>query len=305
MLSRHSHGELVWVDVLSPTADEVRSLMAEFSLDPLIADELTVPSVRNRVDARDDYFYLVLHFPAFKHLHDLAGVALELDFIVGKNWIITTRYDSIDPLHQFSKIFEVDTVLDRKNMSEHAGFVFYYMLSELYKSLHDELTHIGTRLDVAEERIFQGYEKEMVKELSHVSRDLLNYAQALDSHHSMLLSLETPGVALFGYEYARSMRSVVGEYERLASAIKSHSASLTELRETNNSLLTTKQNETMKIFTIMAFVTFPLTLFTSVFSMNTHFIPIIGHKWDFWIIVGIMVSAAITFFAYFKYKRWL
>jgi Mg2+ and Co2+ transporter CorA len=55
----------------------------------------------------------------------------------------------------------------------------------------------------------------------------------------------------------------------------------------------------------MAFVTFPLTLFASLFGMNTEMTPIIGHPADFWIIVGIMLSAAITFFAYFKYKRWL
>jgi len=190
-------------------------------------------------------------------------------------------------------------------MGEHAGNVFYYMLTELYKTLYDELLHINVRLDAVEERIFEGYEREMVRELSNISRDLLNYTQALDSHEGMLQSIETPGVALFGYEYARNIRSVTGEYDRLANGIKSNRASLSELRETNNSLLGTKQNEIMKIFTIMAFVTFPLSLIASVFGMNTITTPIIGHKWDFWIIVGVMIAAAVAFFAYFKYKKWL
>jgi len=305
MITRHKHGDLVWVDVVHPTADEVRALMDEFSLDPLIANEITAPSVRNRVDARDEYFYLVLHFPAFKHQHDVVNCAVELDFIVGKQWVITTRYDDLDPLHQFSTLFEVDAVLDKKNMSQHAGFIFYYMLTELYKSFINEIAHIHKLLDNAEDRIFEGYEREMVMELSNIARDLLNYTQALDGHSTMLQSLERPGAALFDYGYVRTLRSVVGEYERLAHELKSARASLNELRETNNSLLSTKQNEIMKIFTIMAFVTFPLTLFTSLFSMNTTFVPIIGHKWDFWIIVGLMLSLAVAFFAYFKYKKWL
>jgi magnesium transporter len=305
MLTRQSHGELTWIDVVSPTHEEVRSLMEEFSLDPLIVDELLIPSLRNRVDARDEYFYLVLHFPAFKHLHDVSSIPLELDFIVGRKWIITTRYVEIDPLHQFSRLFEMETLLDRKNMSEHAGFVFYYMLNELYKTLNDELTHIGVKLDAVEEQIFEGYEKEMVREISNISRDLLNYSQALDSHDTILQTLETPGVALFGYEYVRNIRSVTGEYIRLASAVRSSRESLTELRATNNSLLGTKQNETMKIFTIMAFVTFPLTLIAGIFSMNTEMTPIVGHKWDFWILVGMMLALAFSFFAFFKYKKWL
>ncbi|KKS30451.1 MAG: Mg2 transporter protein CorA family protein [Parcubacteria group bacterium GW2011_GWA2_43_11] len=305
MLTRQTHDEITWIDLVSPTHDEIRVLMEEFSLDPLLADELLTPSLRNRVDARDDYFYVVLHFPTFKHLHMVSSTSLELDFIVGKNWIITTRYVEIDPLHQFSRIFEMETMLDRRNMGKHTGYVFYYMLSELYKMLFDELTNIGMRLDAAEDRIFEGYEKEMVLELSNISRDLLNYSQALDNHDTMLQSLETPGVALFGYEYARNIRSITGEYARLASAIKSNRESLAELRETNNSLLGTKQNEIMKIFTIMAFVTFPLSLFAAIFGMNTTVTPIIGHKWDFWIIIGIMVAGAFTFFSYFKYKKWI
>ena len=64
MLHRQTHDDLTWIDVVSPTHEEIRSLMDEFSIDPLIIDELMIPSLRNRVDARDDYFYVVLHFPA-------------------------------------------------------------------------------------------------------------------------------------------------------------------------------------------------------------------------------------------------
>lgn len=305
MLTRLTHGSTTWIDVASPTPEEIRKLMEEYSLDPLIADELTAPSVRNHVDQRDDYFYVVLNFPAFKHMHDMAGTALELDFIVGKNWIITTHYAAVDPLHQFSRLFEVESVLDKRNMGEHAGFVFYYMLMELYRTLNNELAYIGNRLEDVEERIFQGDEKEMVVELSHIARDILNFTQALGPHREMLGSVEKPAVGLFGYEYARNVRSALGEYERLDNSIQAHHASVLELRETNNSLLTTKQNEIMKVFTIMAFVTFPLTLFSSLFGMNTNYLPIVGHSFDFWIIVGIMASAATTFFTYFKYKKWL
>jgi LPXTG-motif cell wall-anchored protein len=55
----------------------------------------------------------------------------------------------------------------------------------------------------------------------------------------------------------------------------------------------------------MAFVTFPLTLFASLFGMNTLSLPLTGYKGDFWTIVGIMSVAAVCFFTYFRYKKWL
>ena len=61
----------------------------------------------------------------------------------------------------------------------------------------------------------------------------------------------------------------------------------------------------MKILTIMAFVTFPLSLIAAIFGMNTVYIPIIGTPGDFWIVMGIMGFATFLMFLYFKRKKWI
>jgi len=80
---------------------------------------------------------------------------------------------------------------------------------------------------------------------------------------------------------------------------------LSELRETNNSLLSAKQNEIMKEFTVLAFVFLPLTFISGLFGMNTKNNPIVGHTLDFWIILSGMLCISLGFFFYFKRKGWL
>jgi magnesium transporter len=305
MIHRYTHDSLTWIDLESPAQEEVRGLMEEFDIDPLIAEELINPTLRSRIDMRDTYFYLVLHFPALRHSHSIEQIDQEVDFIVGKNWIITTRYDSIDPFHTFSKIFEVNSILDKTTGWQHAGHIFFHMTSTLYTSLVHELEHIEDRLEVAEASIFDGMEKEMVMELSRIGRDLLDLHQILGPHKTMLDSLFNATEPLFGIEFGREVRMLIGEYYRTWNIVDAHGASLRELRETNNSLLTTKQNEITKLFTILAFVTFPLSLFASIFGMNTAYTPILGGPYDFWVIVGIMTLCAVCFFAYFKHKHWI
>ncbi|MEK9185922.1 MAG: CorA family divalent cation transporter, partial [Patescibacteria group bacterium] len=77
-----------------------------------------------------------------------------------------------------------------------------------------------------------------------------------------------------------------------------------ELRETNNSLLSTKQNETMKMLTIIAFVTLPASLIASIFNMSTS-LPLVGQPYDFEIVVTMMIFASACTFLLFKYKKWL
>jgi len=304
MLTRHRHKELIWIDLESPTSEEVRGLMEEFSIDPLVAEELLSPTLRPRVDMFQDHIYLILHFPALKHTHQ-SSTDQEVDFIIGKNFIITTRYDTIDPIHKFSKVFEVNSILDRSDMGEHAGFIFFYMIKKLYKAVSHELNFISDSIKDIEDSIFQGREKEMVFEISNVSKSLLSFRQTLRAHKEILSSFETVASAFFGKSFEYHSKAMSGEYFKIYNDIISLLDTSSELRETNNSLVSTRQNEIMKVLTIMAFVTFPLSLIASIFGMNTKTLPIVGMPNDFWIITGIMAIATFFFFVFFKYKKWL
>lgn len=304
MLTKYTHRNVTWIDLESPTKEEVHKVMNEYSIHPTVAEELLMPTLKPRVDLHDNFIYLILHFPAFKHTHSKQRDQ-EVDFVVGKNFIITTRYDTVDPLHKFSKIFETNSILNKDDIGAHAGFVFFFMLKKLYEALEYELEYINDALETIEEDIFTGHEKEMVVSLSIVSRDLLNFRQALALHKEVLESFEKAGVKFFGKDFAYQAGSIVDDYYKINSIINTHSDSLNELRQTNDSLLSTKQNEVMKVLTIMAFVTFPLSLIASIFGMNTDFLPIVGYKNDFWIIMTIMLTFTISIFILFKYKKWL
>lgn len=304
MITIYKHKHLTWVDVESPTPEEVREIMEKYDIDPLVADELLLPTLKPHVDVYPNFIYLILHFPAFKHTHS-GNVNQEIDFIIGKDFLITTRYDSVDPLHKFSKVFEVNSVLDKSDIGDHAGFLFFYMIRKLYKSLEHELEYIEDSLEIIEEDVFEGKEKEMVIALSNISRDLLNLKQALNPHQEILTSFSNAGKIFFGNDFGNHLNSIIGEYYRIKNSILVHTDTLYELRETNNSLLSTKQNEVMKVLTIMAFITFPLSLIASIFGMNTSYLPLVGGPFDFWLVMGIMGFAGLLMFIFFKRNRWL
>jgi len=305
MITRYKHNKITWVDLESPTNEEIHEIMGEFELPPGVAEELLLPTVKPRVELYGDYIiYLILHFPASKHSHT-SEKNQEVDFIIGKDFLITTRYDTIDPLHKFAKIFEVSSIIDKDHIGEHAGSVFYHMIKKLYGAIEHELEYVRDALDDIECKIFEGREKEMVFELSKVSRELLHFKQALLLHRTILESFEISAKTFFGNDFSHQLRSIIGDYYKIQGFINTNTDSLVELRETNNALITTKQNEIMKTLTIMAFVTFPLSLFASIFGMNTKTLPLTGFDGDFWIISGGMAAATVFFFAFFKYKRWL
>ncbi|OGJ67560.1 hypothetical protein A2947_02295 [Candidatus Peribacteria bacterium RIFCSPLOWO2_01_FULL_54_110] len=311
MLTKRAHRGLVWIDLESPTQEEIRGIAAAYQLHPLVVHELSAPTLKPKVDFYADFIYLILHFPrlrknAERTVQGSRGSGdQEIDFIIGKKFLITVRYGGSDTVQIFGKLFDASSVLDKRALGAHAGFIFFHLLGKLYENLLQDIGAVRETLGDIEYRIFEGEEREMVLSLSRVSRDLLDFKRSLSLHRDVLESFEVAGAKLFGEDFRFHLRTLSGDYYRVEHAVAGNVEFLTELRETNNSLLSTKQNEIMKTLTILAFIALPATTVLSLFQIESVSRPIVGLPFDFWILVLLLIGIAFSLYSWFKRKKWL
>ncbi len=302
MIERYKYKNLTWIDVVTPTPEEVREVAAEAKIPPEFTHDLTTMIPHSKTYYKKGALKITLDFPIVRrtdidHPH-------EVKFIATRTHLVTVRFEDIEAVHRFSKEFEVRCMLQSGKTST-TPRLFLSLLDFMYDALYLKLDFLEAKLKDVEQGIFSEREREMVTEISHVSRRLIAFRQTLGSHENALKRLHEGITAAFGKKYAPNAEYLEHHYRNLTRRVHALISTLEDLRDTNMGLLTTKQNEVMKIFTILAFITFPLTLFTSLFGMNTVTTPIVGQEGDFWFIVGIMMFVSIFFFVYFKYKRWI
>ncbi len=305
MIKKYTNNGITWVDVENPTAEEIRSLMEEYDINPDVARELQLPTYKEKIAPYNDYLYLVLHFPALRHTHKDNATDQEIDFIVGKHFLITTRYEAIDALERFAKTFELNSILKKGLMENNAGYILYYMIKEFYRAMSDEVDSINDTLKQIEKNIFKGREREMVAEISSANRDLINFNHIILSHKDVLLSLKDSGSKLFDKDFAENFSKTINEYHRIEKVLFNNIDFLRELRETNDSLLSSKQNETMKTLTVVAFLVLPFTVITGLFQMNAVNTPFVGMNNDWQIIVSTELIFAVVFFIFAKMRKWI
>ena len=304
MISRFEHNQTTWLEVVSPTPEEIRELVTECGIPPEFTGDLTVPTPKTEVFARKGFLKITLDFPIVKrtdinHPH-------EIKFLVTKTHLVTIRFEDIEAVDRFSKEFEIHCMLGPKSKKyARADQLFLVMLDFLYVSMHSKLDYVESRLKDTEEEIFSGHEREMVFELSQIGRRLIDFRQTIGAHENALEQLPNAMTAAFTKVDEDKIKELEHHYRSLNRHLYALNSVLGDLKDTNNALVSTKQNEVMKMFTILAFITFPLTLFTSMFGMNTVTTPIVGSEGDFWIILSIMAVVSITFFGYFKYRNWI
>jgi magnesium transporter len=291
-----------WVNLLSPTTEEIADLQKKFDLHPLIVAELKQPTLRSKVDIFGETIYLILHFPIFDLIKRTCS-SREIDFVLGKNFLITVHYDAIETIDRVYGDCDIDESAKDRCLGAHSGQTLFSILKPLYDFSLRELDQINKRITRVEEKIFSGKERETVKEISLLRREILDFSRILHTHQYILTSLEKAGEHFFPKDYHHYLAYISGEFYKLWNTLANYKETVGALEETNNSLLSTQTNEIMKTLTVMAFMLLPLTLVASIFGMNAVNMPIIGNTFDFWIILAIM--AIFSTFIYFIFRRFL
>lgn len=316
MIKQLKYQNITWINLTAPTKEEINKLEGDYSIHQLVGHELLEPSNRAKVDVYDDYIYLILHFPADKIQRPVYGEDVheddiyEVDFVLGKDFLITTHYESIPPLEEFSQILEASASLltnKKEKQAVHAGHIFYYIIRQLYQSLEISLGNINLKLKRTEQKIFAGKEAEMVKTLSELNRQLLDFRWALRHHREIIDSLTLAGADFYGDKFKYYLSSISGEYEKISRLVDSNRENFIELRSTNESLLSIKINQIMKILTAITAILLPVNLVAQIFGMSgteTNML-IIKDANGFVIALVLMIVVGIIATIIARVKKWI
>ena len=296
---------LSWHHLQMPDKKDLDWIQNNFHFHQIVMGELTKPTVRPKAELFDRYIYMVLHFPIFEE-RERKTHQREIDFLITENELITVSYESIPPLDAFFKMCLGEKSCQELYASKTPAHLLFYVLKELFNFSLRELDHIQENVNQIEEKIFSGFERDVVEELSIVRRDIIDFRRAVKPQHLTLESLKDHCLKLFGSSLGPYFAGLVGEYQKVWNLLENNKEALDALYDNNTTLLNVKQNEIMKIFTILAFITFPLTLLVSILQINTENNPILGRSpYDFWIIVAVVVTVTMIMIWIFKKKNWI
>ncbi|MCD5396239.1 MAG: magnesium transporter CorA family protein [Candidatus Pacebacteria bacterium] len=306
MIEKIKHQDFLWLNIKKPTKKDLEYLSTNFNFHPIVIKELKKPSIRSHVDHFEDYLYFVYHIPIYDP-EIRSSVPKEIDFIVTKNCLITATYEEIDIFEEFFKKCKEDLRLQELYLREGPGRIIVEIIKIAIQFALRELTHIAKKLRMAEREIFSERldEERKVKEISFIKRDILNFQLITRPHQKLLHSLFLEGSKFFGRKYKIYFSTIEAEEVKVSDTIQNYRDMIESLEKTNSNLIEIKINRIMKVITVLAFITFPLTFLSSLFGMNVKYAPFLGKPYDFWIISLSMLFLAFLMFAYFKKKKWI
>jgi magnesium transporter len=302
-IERISYEGLEWVHIEAPSALERAWLAEHYDFHALDLEDVMSRNQRPKIDEYPDYLFIVLHFPVFdKQVGRLnAG---ELDLFVGPDFIITIPNQPLKPVEYLFERCRTSEETRDQLFSKGPGYLLYQIVDQSFDYCFPMLRKIGNKLEQLEEEIFIGRSEEIVRDISNVKQEIINFRKTIRPERSVLRDLEKTKQRYMREELEIYFDDIVDAAERIWDMLENYKEVVEALEETNESVLSHRVNDILRVLTAISVVVLPLTLIASVFGMNTG-VP--GHESiaAFWVIVGVMVALLGGMIAYFRHRRWL
>lgn len=296
---------LTWLNIESPSGVDAQWLAANYDFHELdIEDVLSRRQQRSKIDEYPDYLFIVLHFPRYDKRTERLQAA-EIDVFLAEDLLITLPKDPLKPLSALWAQCSAREEDRARHMNKGAGYLLYEIVDRMYDYCFPILNKIGHKLEWIEDQIFEGKSEEVVRDISNATQEIINYRRVIKPQRSTLRGLERATQRYAPEDLEIYFDDIVDKNERIWDELENSKEVVEALESTNESFIRSRQNDLIRVLTLLSAILLPLTLVTGFYGMNTKGLVGAGHWWGSLMVLGIMAAIGGVMAWFFHRKRWL
>ena len=294
---------LRWINIERPRGVDRAWLEERFDFHPLDYEDVYSRNQRPKVDEYDDYLFCVLHFPRYDKAVSRLNAA-ELDLFVGPDFLITLPNEPLEPVEYLFERCRTNEELRESLFSKGPGYLLYKIVDDCVDASFPMLRKIGNKLERIEEDIFEGYEAEIVRDISNAKQEIINFRKIIRPQRAAFNDLERNKQRYIADDLDIYFDDIVDASERIWDMLENFKEVVEALESTNESAIAHRSNETFRILTAFSVIFLPLTLIASIWGMNVK-VPGEGFRDSFFFVVIFMAVVLVALLALFRKRGWL
>ncbi|MEI6447985.1 MAG: magnesium transporter CorA family protein [Actinomycetes bacterium] len=298
-----SFAGLRWINIERPRSAERSWLQERFEFHPLALEDVFSRNQRPKIDEFPDHLFAILQFPRFNAEQGRLG-ASELNAFVGDGYLITFPIDPIDPItYLFERCRQSEEVREEL-FGRGAGYLFYRVVDACVDAGFPMLRKIGAKLEHLEDEIFAGHSSEAVLDISNAKQEIINFRKIVRPQRVVFRDLERSRHPTVSAELEIYFDDLEDASERIWQILDGYKETIEALEATNESVLSHRLNDVLRILTVLTVIFLPPTLVAGIMGMNVG-IPGENTAVGFWgvvVVVGVMLGGSLAFF---KSRGWL
>jgi magnesium transporter len=292
-----------WLNLERPREAHRDWLEREFAFHPLAIEDVASRNQRPKLDAYDDYLFIVLHFPVFDKSQNRLLTA-EVDLFVGPDFLITLPDQNLPPLAAMFERYREREEVRTATFSKGTGYLLYKIVDTCVDASFPMLRKMGQKLDQLEDDIFEGRSAKIVQDISNAKQEIINFRRVVRPMRAVLRDLERTKQRYLAEELDIYFDDITDAAERIWDVLENYKEVAEALEDSNESVLSHRLNDSLRVLTAVSVILLPLTLIASIFGMNVQ-VPGEGDFGAFWAVMGLMTVLLVTLLLFFRRRGYL
>lgn len=291
-----------WINVTGLHEVETLTQFSEASgLHPLVIEDILNTDQRPKLEDYGEYLYIVI-----KRLGDGAPAneisAEQISLILGKNLVISF-------LESDSGVFNgvKDSILNNRGRIRRLGadYLVYTLMDAVVDNYFAIFERLGERIEALQEIIVSRPTPASMQTLHALKRELLFLRKSVWPLREVVSGMQRGESTLIHKDTWVYLRDVYDHTIHVIDTIETYRDMLASMLDIYLSSLSIRLNEVMKVLTIIATIFLPLTFIVGIYGMNFHYMPELGWRWGYPLVLLAMAGIAVGMLVYFRRKKWI
>ena len=298
-------GDLTWVNISPPTANETKYLAEHYNFHQLALDDCLSRKQLSKVDVYPEYLFIIFHIPVY-YKERRVSVQRQWSAFVGDKFLVTLH--TVE-LKSVDKVFQ-DCKTDEKTRQEHfchgSGYLLYKILDAAVDSYFPVLDKILSLIEDIEDSVFDE-NVESAKELSILRRDIIAQRRVMFPTRALFVELENKLKRFSKTDVTDYYSDLMDHINKICETLDECKEIIEVFKDTDYTLATYRINRVIRILNIFATIVLPFLAVSGIYGMNV-VAPGGLERGDFktfiiLLLVMCLISGGMLF--YFRRRRWI
>jgi len=303
------------IDQLSPPADEsviwinvggvhkvemVEMLGKQFSLHPLLLEDVMNTDQRPKLDDYEAYIFLVMKMLSLTDRKDIA--VEQVSFVLGKNYVISFQENGTDV---FQPVREHLRGGKGRLRQSGADYLLYALVDAIVDQYFAVLEHIGEKIEVVQQAVVDDPKPETLNEIHALKRQLLFVRRAVWPLRDVMTNLSRSDCPFLQQPTKLFFRDVYDHVVQIVDTIEILRDMVSASLDIYLSSVSYRLNTIMRVLTVITTIFMPLSFIASIYGMNFEYMPELRSPWGYPMVLGVMAAVGGGMLVLFRNKRWL
>jgi magnesium transporter len=220
--------------------------------------------------------------------------------------VVTIPNQRLQPVEYLFERCRSNEDVREQLFSRGSGYLLYRLVDDSFDYCFPMLRKIGNKLDALEDDIFEGRSEEVVRDISNVKQEIINFRKVIRPQRPVLRDLEKVKQRYLATDLDLEIYfdDVVDAHERIWDMLENYKEVAVALEETNESVISHRLNDILRVLTSISVIVLPLTLIASIMGMNS-WVPGQHMEGGFFIALAVMAAILVGLVLYFRKRGWL